>query len=78
MNCLIFITYFQVMELITCESRRKFEMESCSCVQVGMTCTEACFTKSCGNEEDPDQVVIYDAAGDAKSQSNSEHEDGDN
>ena len=53
-------------------------MESCSCVQVGMTCTEACFTKSCGNEEDPDQVVIYDAAGDAKSQSSSEHEDGDN
>ena len=40
---------------------------------MGMACTEACFVKSCGNE-DPDLAVIYDA----ESESGSEDEDGDN
>ena len=45
---------------------------------MGKACTEACFAKSCGNE-DPDQVVIYDAViYDAESESGSEDEDGDN
>ena len=52
-------------------------MESCSCVQMEMACTKACFAKSCGNE-DPDQAVISDAAGDVESKSGSEGEDGDN
>ena len=47
------------MELIACGCRRKCEMESCSCVQMGMTCIEACFAKSCGNE-DLNQAVIHD------------------
>ena len=42
-----------------------------------MVCTKACFAKSCGNE-DPDQAVISDAAGDVESKSGSEGEDGDN
>ena len=45
------------MELISCDCRRKCEMESCSSVQIGMACTEACFAESCGNEEDPDQDI---------------------
>ena len=66
------------MELITCGCQRKCEMESCSCVQMGMACTEACFAKSCVNEEDPNQAVIYDATVDAERESGSEDEDGDN
>ena len=72
------ISYFQVMELIACDCRRKYEMESCSCVQMGIACTKACFAKSCGNKEDPDQVVIFDAAGDTESESGSEDKVGDN
>ena len=65
------------MELIVCDCWRKCEMESCSCVQMEMACTKACFAKSCDNE-DPDQAVISDAAGDVESKSGSEGEDGDN
>ena len=53
-------------------------MELCSCVQMAMTCAEACFAKSCGYKEEPDQAVIYDAAGNVESESGSEDEDSDN
>ena len=45
---------------------------------MAMTCAEACFVKSCGYKEEPDQAVIYDAAGDVESESGSEDEDSDN
>ena len=45
---------------------------------VAMTCAEACFAKRCGYKEDPDQAVIYAAAGDVESESGSEDEDSDN
>ena len=63
------------MELIACDCRRKCEMETCSCVQMGMACTEACFAKSCGNDEDPEQAVVYDAVGDVESESGEEDND---
>ena len=53
-------------------------MEPGSYVQMGIACTKACFAKSCGNEKDSNQTVIYDAAGDAKSESGSKDEEGDN
>ena len=47
------------MELIACDCQRKCEKESCSSIQMGMACTKACFAKSFGKEEDPNQAVIY-------------------
>ena len=38
---------------------------------MGMSCT-------CANKEDPDQAVIYDAAGNAESTSGSEDKNGEN
>ena len=59
------------MELIPCDCRRQCDMKSCSCVKMGMSC-------ACANKEDPDQAVIYDAAGNAESTSGSEDKNGEN
>ena len=61
------IYLFQVLELIACDCIRKCSVGSCSCIELGMKCTDACKVTNCDNMVDEnsksdqeDDDVIYD------------------
>ena len=49
------------MELLSCDCKKKCEVGKCTCIDMGMRCTDLCQLQECdnseNNKEDDDKVV---------------------
>ena len=49
------------MELLSCDCKKKCEVVKCTCIDMGMRCTDLCQLQECynseNNKEDYDKVV---------------------
>ena len=46
---LFILHLLEVLELIVCKCRRKYIPRECSCIELGIKCTEACVSHDCEN-----------------------------
>ena len=50
------------MELLSCDCKKKCEVGKCTCIDMGMPCTDLCQLQECdnseNNKEDDDKVVF--------------------
>ena len=43
-----------VLEFLSCNCKKVCQLPSCTCLENGMKCTEACVLQDCGNMNDPE------------------------
>ena len=58
------VPYFWIMELLWCDCKKKCEVGTCKCIDMGMRCTDLCqlqkYDYSENNKEDDDAEVVSD------------------
>ena len=50
----------EVMELVVCNCKKKCDEKSCTCMQLGFFCTDACFLANCKNRSGDGVSMIND------------------
>lgn len=71
----------EVLELVTCDCKKKCEEQTCICMQLGFLCTDACTHTTCGNssinefEFHENYNNLSDASDDDESDSDDEEEE---
>ena len=57
------VTPFYIMERLSCDSKKKCEVGICTCIDMGMLCTDLCQLQECNNSEnnkEDDEKVVSD------------------